>query len=54
MIPSLIEQHYLGKYPLNEIVKFYDIDDFDLALTDMKSGKTIKPVLVWKSNSGRN
>ncbi|KAJ5746509.1 hypothetical protein N7520_011691 [Penicillium odoratum] len=54
MIPFLIEQYSLGKYPLNEIVKFYDIDDFDLALTDMKSGKTIKPVLVWTTNSGCN
>jgi Zn-dependent alcohol dehydrogenase len=47
MIPYLIEQHSLGYFPLEEIVKYYDIEDFNSAFEDIKSGKTIKAVLRW-------
>jgi len=48
MIPFLIEQHEHGNFPLEQIVKTYKIADFALALEDMKSGKVIKPVLIWR------
>ncbi|KAJ9615421.1 hypothetical protein H2200_001496 [Cladophialophora chaetospira] len=47
IIPYLIEQHSLGNYPFDELIKQYDIKDFETALEDMKSGVTIKPVLKW-------
>ena len=49
MIPFLIEQHSQGNFPLEKIVKIYSIEDFAIALEDMKSGKAIKPVLKWPS-----
>lgn len=50
MIPYLIEQHACGNFPLEKIVKFYKIEDFAVALDDMSSGKTIKPVLIWRTD----
>jgi Zn-dependent alcohol dehydrogenase len=49
MIPFLIEQHSQGNFPIEKIVKTYKIEDFAVALDDMKSGKVIKPVLRWRS-----
>ncbi len=48
MVAFLIEQHSLGNLPLERIVKLYNVDDWELALDDMHSGKVIKPVLVWQ------
>jgi Zn-dependent alcohol dehydrogenase len=48
MIPYLIEQHSQGNFPIEKIVQTYSIEDFALALEDMKSGKIIKPVLTWR------
>lgn len=47
MIPYLIEQHRKGKFPLDEIVTFYRVSDYETALKDIKSGKTLKAVLLW-------
>ena len=44
MIPFLLEQHLQGKFPLEHIIKFYDVEDFAMALEEMKSGKVITPV----------
>lgn len=49
MIPYLIEQHLHGNFPIEKIVQSYQIEDFAVALHDMKSGKVIKPVLIWRS-----
>ncbi|MCJ1304885.1 hypothetical protein MMC08_007698 [Hypocenomyce scalaris] len=48
MIPYLIEQHFQGNFPIQKIVQTYSIEDFAVALEDMKSGKVIKPVLIWR------
>ena len=48
MIPYMLKQHALGNLPLEEIVTVYPVEDFERALEDMRNGKTIKPVLVWK------
>ncbi|KAI5458337.1 chaperonin 10-like protein [Mariannaea sp. PMI_226] len=48
IIPFLIKQHSEGNFPLERIVKTYNIDDWELALEDMHSGTVIKPVLVWR------
>ena len=51
MIPYLIEQHSQGKFPLEQIVTHYQVDEYALALRDMELGDTIKPVLLWRSPS---
>ncbi|KAL2786100.1 chaperonin 10-like protein [Aspergillus keveii] len=47
MIPLLVQEHLQGRFPLDKIVKNYEIQDFAKAIDDMSSGRTIKPVLVW-------
>ncbi|TKA52115.1 hypothetical protein B0A49_12082, partial [Cryomyces minteri] len=46
MIPYLIEQHKAGKFPLEKMIKYYEIKNFQQAFTDMAAAKTIKPVIV--------
>lgn len=47
MIPYLIELHKAGKFPLEKMIKYYKIQDFERAFSDMSALKAIKPVLVW-------
>jgi aryl-alcohol dehydrogenase len=47
MVPFLMREYKKGNLPLSKIVKIYPIEDFEQAIQDMKSGKTIKPVLQW-------
>lgn len=46
-IPYLIDLHRQGKLPLEKIIKYYDVKDFQSALHDAHSGKTVKAVLKW-------
>jgi Zn-dependent alcohol dehydrogenase len=46
-IPKMIEWIREGRLPLQKIVKFYDAEDYEKAIDDMKAGKTIKPVIRW-------
>ena len=48
MVPFLIQQHSGGMFPLEKLVKTYSVDDWQLALDEMHSGKVIKPVLIWR------
>ncbi|CAG8939281.1 unnamed protein product [Penicillium salamii] len=48
MIPYLIEQHGKGEFPLDKIVKFYPVEDYETAFKDIKSGKALKAVLLWQ------
>lgn len=47
MIPFLIEQHRQGKYPLERLIRYYNVTDSRQAFHDMKGGKVLKPVLIW-------
>ncbi|KAF4953617.1 hypothetical protein FGADI_5953 [Fusarium gaditjirri] len=47
LIPELIEMHAKGLLPLEKLIAYYDIKDYEKAMTDMKTGKVIKPVLRW-------
>ncbi|KAF5638109.1 C2H2 transcription factor [Fusarium sp. NRRL 52700] len=47
LIPELIEMHAKGLLPLEKLIAYYDIKDYEHAMADMKSGKVIKPVLKW-------
>ena len=51
MVPYLIELHSQGNFPIEQIIKTYPVEDFAIALEDMRLGKVIKPVLVWKESS---
>ena len=51
MVPYLIKQHAEGNFPIEQIIKTYPVEDFAVALEDMRLGKVIKPVLVWKERS---
>lgn len=42
-----MEEHEKGNYPLEEIITFYDIKDYEQAIKDAKEGATLKAVLKW-------
>jgi Zn-dependent alcohol dehydrogenase len=46
-IPKLITWAKEGKLPLEKTVKFYKAEDFEIAIRDMRSGQTVKPVILW-------
>ncbi|CAK7226335.1 hypothetical protein SBRCBS47491_006195 [Sporothrix bragantina] len=46
-IPYLIDMHAQGKLPLEKIIKYYDVRDFETALHDAHAGTTVKAVLRW-------
>lgn len=45
-IPRLIELYKAGVFPIDRLVRYYPFLDINDAIADMKSGATIKPVLV--------
>lgn len=45
LIPALIKLYQQGRFPFDELVRYYDFDQVDQAFADSKSGETIKPVL---------
>ena len=45
-IPQLMEYHKRGLFPFDKLIKFYDFEDINTAMSDSLSGLTIKPVLV--------
>ncbi|ETN40992.1 uncharacterized protein HMPREF1541_02924 [Cyphellophora europaea CBS 101466] len=48
MIPRLIEHHLAGRLPIEQFVTTYNAENFKEAIEDMRSGKVIKPVLLWR------
>lgn len=48
MLPYLIDEHAKGRFPLDEIVTYYPIEEYDTAFKDVKEGKSMKAVLLWK------
>ncbi|KAM5368088.1 hypothetical protein ACJZ2D_009692 [Fusarium nematophilum] len=46
-IPRMIQWYREGKLPIDKLISTYSANDFEVALADMKSGKAVKPVLVW-------
>lgn len=39
--------HAAGKLPLERLTTVYDVKDFQRAIEDTKSGKSVKAVLRW-------
>lgn len=46
-IPRLIQLWKDGRFPFEKLVSDYAIDDINQGFEDSKSGKTIKPVIVF-------
>ncbi|KAJ5322386.1 chaperonin 10-like protein [Penicillium brevicompactum] len=46
-IPELIQLHRNGKFPIERLCKIYPVKDLDQALSDLKAGKVVKPVIQW-------
>ena len=44
-IPKLIDLMLLGKFPIEKMIKFYDLADINLAAQESSAGIAIKPVL---------
>ncbi|KAH6637167.1 chaperonin 10-like protein [Chaetomium tenue] len=44
-IPKLIDLHKQGKFPIEKISKVYPVADFEKAVSDMKDGTVIKPII---------
>jgi aryl-alcohol dehydrogenase len=44
-IPHLIELYRRGQFPFDRLIKFYEFDDINTAISDSRQGKAIKPVL---------
>jgi Zn-dependent alcohol dehydrogenase len=46
-IPKMIQWQKQGALPIEQLIKYYKVEDFETALEDMHKGSTIKPVLLW-------
>lgn len=46
-VPKLISWVKEGRLPLERIVKYYQAKDFEIAIRDMQSGQTVKPIILW-------
>lgn len=46
MIPQLIDWHLKGEFQIEKLLQFYPFDNKNQAMSDIKNGKVIKPVLV--------
>jgi aryl-alcohol dehydrogenase len=44
-IPELLELHRDGRFPFDRLITEYGLDDINDAVSDMRDGTTIKPVL---------
>ena len=43
-----MDEHAKGNYPFDVLITYYDVRDYQNAIDDVTSGKTLKAVLVWK------
>ena len=44
-IPKLIELYRQGRFPFNQLIKFYPFEEINQAVEDMEKGLVVKPVL---------
>lgn len=47
-IPKLIDYWQQGKFPIEQLVTYYDFDDINRAIKDAHNGNVIKAVLIWE------
>jgi aryl-alcohol dehydrogenase len=44
-IPRMIALHEAGRFPFDRLITYYELGEINEAIADMRSGRTIKPVL---------
>lgn len=44
-IPALIDLHRQGRFPFDELVRYYGLDEIEQALADSRSGAVVKPIV---------
>ena len=44
-IPQLIELQKQGRFPYDRMLKFYEMENINQAITDSESGAAVKPVV---------
>ncbi|MDQ1294697.1 MAG: aryl-alcohol dehydrogenase [Actinomycetota bacterium] len=47
LVPSLVALHASGQLPLERLIRHYPLDDIEQAVSDMHTGRTVKPVIVF-------
>jgi len=47
LVPRLVALHAEGRLPLERLVRHYSLDEIEQAVTDMHTGRTVKPVVVF-------
>ncbi|KAE8155116.1 chaperonin 10-like protein [Aspergillus avenaceus] len=47
IIPRLVEEYRNGRLPVDKMARMYPYTECNRAIADMRSGKTVKPILVW-------
>lgn len=45
-VPKLVEYHNEGRFPFDQLIKYYRFEDINKAVADSNSGVTIKSVLI--------
>lgn len=46
-IPQLIELYKQGRFPFDKLIKFYSLDQINIAAADSENGSAIKPVITF-------
>ncbi|WP_373453622.1 zinc-binding dehydrogenase [Paucisalibacillus globulus] len=46
IIPKLVTFFKNGQFPIEKLVKFYELEDVDRAFADSSNGSVIKPILI--------
>lgn len=46
-IPQMIKWWREGIFPVEKLVKFFDVSDFESAVKVMGNGSVVKPIIVW-------
>ena len=46
IIPKLVSFFKNGQFPIEKLVKFYELEDVDQAFIDSSKGSAIKPILI--------
>ncbi len=47
MVPRLIALHEAGKFDVDDLMVSYPFTQINTAVSDVTTGKVVKPVLVW-------
>jgi aryl-alcohol dehydrogenase len=52
-IPELVDLHLQGRFPFDQMLRFYDFDDINQAAADSHAGVAIKPIIRMPQGRGQ-